>query len=372
MWANDARSVGASKKRTDRRVIVPGIAQTRRVLLDSHDVRVGIALAMFAPTFLAASASAQRTTAFAWARGPGAEACASEEAITRSVAARLGREPFAHEAGDAPSRIEGLVLRDTAGWHVEIMVRGREGETLGARHLESAAATCTSLDEAAALTIALILDPESLSRPPVPATVVEEAPEETASEPPQCVVVVPEAMVCPVPVAPSHRLLGTVALSAAGSVGLLPSPWGGVSLDASIALDPLVQLEVGLTYWPEQRGGLFGSRVGVGLTSGRLGISVPYFSEGGLTLEVAGSVQVGAMHTVIFSIEPAQPGDQLFFAADVRARARWAFAAPLALVVDVVAIIPIVRNVLRVDGGPSFWPEPVAGNLLVGLAAEFR
>lgn len=349
--------------------------------LDSHDVRVGIALAMFAPTFLAASASAreaarpssasaQTTTAFSWARGPGAEACASEEAITRSVAARLGREPFAHEAGDAPAHIEGLVLRDAAGWHVEITVRGHAGETLGARHLESAAATCTSLDEAAALSIALILDPESLSRPPVPVAVVEEAPEETTSEPPECPVTPTEAMVCPAP--EGHRLEGTLAVSAAGSVGLLPSPWAGVSVDGAIALDPLVQLEVGLTYWPEQRGGLFGSRVGVGLTTGRLGVSVPYFREGGLTLEVAGAVHVGAMHTVIFSIEPAQPGDQLFLAADVRARARWAFAAPLALVVDVAAVIPIVRNVLRVDGGPSFSPEPVAGNLLVGLAAEFR
>ncbi|HZL18602.1 MAG TPA: hypothetical protein VFG23_12745, partial [Polyangia bacterium] len=103
-----------------------------------------------------------------WVRGDGAAGCPDAGFIEAQVAARLGDAPFRRP----PTQfVEALVTRPAQTLLVAIAMRGADGALLGSRTLTSAADDCRSVANAAALTIAILIDPDALLRaaPPAPA-----------------------------------------------------------------------------------------------------------------------------------------------------------------------------------------------------------
>jgi hypothetical protein len=317
---------------------------------------LGLALACALSFHVRALAQEPMRAHLAWVRGEGAEACAPEEEIAAAVIARVGRDPF---EGEATHRIEGVVSRDGETWRARILVRLIDGSGAGERALESAAPSCASIDDAAALAIALIIDPDSLSRAPHPSPEPEAEPVETPTP-------------CPTPIEAARSVRGGISVAAIGAIGLLPEPWAGVSIEGFVSIAPWLRLELGLWYWPELRGGELGRIAGVGLTAGRLGLRVPYFEEGILSLEAGAALLAGAMHTVVYTLEPLEPGDQPWIAIDASARARLMVADPLSIELALGLLVPFVRTRFSVEGGgPSFQQDVVTGWLSLAIGAQF-
>jgi Sigma-70, region 4 len=130
-----------------------------------------------------------------WSTGEGAESCAQQAEMTAAV----GRLVSTHLLADpeyADRFIVGTVSR-LGSWRAQFSVRDAAGNILGERELESNAASCGELDSAAALAIALIVDPErrlspaqlaatsappSRSATPVPVQVVNAPPARVAED----------------------------------------------------------------------------------------------------------------------------------------------------------------------------------------------
>lgn len=319
-----------------------------------------LALALIAP-----SASAQEGAASArlsWSRGPGAESCAPEEAIAAEVVARLGRDPFASET---PSlRIEAIVTHDGA-WRALIVVRRTDGTPGGERVLDSAAPTCASLDAAAALAVTLLIDPDALSREPAPAP-------EPAMEPGRALPT-PEPPTTEPSVAPSpepHPI--GLSIGVLGAIGLAPDPAPGVLVDGMISLIPLLRLHVGLGFLPEQRAGELGQVAGLGRTFGRVGLELVVLDDV-VGVGVGLDALIGAVHAVVYTLEPLTPGAQPWGAASASVRLRWRFADPVGLELEAGALVPFVRTRFAVEGGgPSYFEEPVAGWAALAIHVELR
>lgn len=121
------------------------------------------------------------------------------------------------------------------------------GERAGQRTLSDPGPTCAGLGEAAALTIAMLLDPQLVPAPPPPAP---PAPARPAPPPPP-------------PVRPSLSL----ALGALGTTGLTASPAAGALVDASLAWPRGWRAGLGAAWQPARSFDLPPGEVRVGLVA---------------------------------------------------------------------------------------------------------
>ncbi len=116
-----------------------------------------------------AQAAAHKTSSLSWARLDGAETCTGTVEIAKRVEAVLGRSAIV-PASTAELSIEGRVERTLDGrFRATIVLAKSSGEILGRRELETHGEVCAELDEPASLAVALMIDPDALSRAPKPA-----------------------------------------------------------------------------------------------------------------------------------------------------------------------------------------------------------
>jgi hypothetical protein len=188
-----------------------------------------------------------------WTRAPGAEACTDSHALRARVAARLGRDVFIDDDQQAIS-IEGHVRPSERGWQVAISVRGPDAELIGQRELEEPSADCRELDDALALMIALIVDPDAAMRAPAP-------PQPKAEPPPPP----PPSLRPPIraPSPPSEPWRFTAAASFVVGASLLPGANAGAALHAAIDAPSLPPIVVRGSLWPsdQQRNGERGAQL---------------------------------------------------------------------------------------------------------------
>lgn len=116
----------------------------------------------------------ERTTArLHYERAPDAADCPDEQALRRSVAERLGYDPFVENGA---TTVDARIAR-TEGGHAGTVAVTREGSTSSAPRSLSAPGDCSELVQTMALTISIALDPSSLtSPPPAPSPRPEERP----------------------------------------------------------------------------------------------------------------------------------------------------------------------------------------------------
>ena len=305
-----------------------------------------LALALvLAPQLAAAQAEPHR---FAWVRGPGVEGCADAVAITSSVSARLGQNPF---SPSAPRIIEGLTLARERGFAAHILVREGEGSLVGARLLESEAERCDSLDAAVVLAIVLLIDPEGTAR----------------ARPP----LLPRPPPPPPPPEPP-RYHGVAAARALISGGLLPSPSLGLALGLSGVIGDRWAWTLELRFHPELRS-TDGGDFAFGLTAGGPGACARFEPWSWLQAEGCGAMLAGALHAVVFRPAPTAPGERPWIAAAGAVRARAYLLPALSIELGAELLVPLLRQRFFVEGRDStiFQQGPVLPGASLGLAVHF-
>jgi hypothetical protein len=312
-----------------------------------------------------------------WVRGDGAAGCPDAGFIQAQVAARLGDDPFQRP----PTQfIEALVTRPAQTLLVAIAMRGADGALLGSRTLTSAADDCRSVANAAALTIAILIDPDALLRaPPAPTSTL---PTVAAPVPP------PAAFTSPAASGPAGR----VAIGAVGTWGLLPRAALGAALSATADLGRWAAVGVTGAFLPERRTAAPSDGFAFGLSTGEAdGCFVPFGGgaggggRAGLRGELCAGLSAGILHAVVTSATPVGPGERWTFAATQLMRLVIPLPLPLpspfsragVLEAGVGLAEPFPRRAFFVEGQPAgmdtvFTQAALAATGFVGLGLRWR
>ncbi|MGA9521448.1 MAG: hypothetical protein WBV82_08290, partial [Myxococcaceae bacterium] len=124
-------------------------------------MRLGLIAWVVSLAGAASAAEPVTRTRLDYERTPAAASCPDELAMRRSVAERLGYDPF-HEEGVRTLRAR---VDRPSEWTVEIRLFDPEGALIGERQLSSPGSDCAELASSTALAIAIALDPLVLARP---------------------------------------------------------------------------------------------------------------------------------------------------------------------------------------------------------------
>ncbi|HEY8942978.1 MAG TPA: hypothetical protein VIM73_01900 [Polyangiaceae bacterium] len=125
----------------------PGV---RRLL---RDVRAASPICVL---LWASPATASPTARLEYSRGPGAETCPDQQAVTDAVAQRLGYDPFV--TGEGPT-LRAHVERSGERFVGVLVLDGSSNEPRAERRLESTN-SCAELISALALSMSIVIDPE--------------------------------------------------------------------------------------------------------------------------------------------------------------------------------------------------------------------
>ena len=318
-----------------------------------------------------ARAAGPEPVRFSWVRGEGAEGCADQQRIAEQVSARLGKSPFSAEA---PRSIEAVVSRAEHGYRAVIFVRGEGAGPVGTRELGSEAVGCASIEAASVLAIALAIDPDGALRapetPPLPALPAPPAPPPPLPAP---FVPAPRPIAPPIaPVAPRDRLGASgLALRVGAGFGLLPQITAGVALAGHVSLGARVDLAAEALWMPEAR--TDDARFSFGLTALSLGACFVPVRADSVDLAACAAIWGGALHAVVFDLQPASPGDYPWVAASAAPRLRVRLGPHVHLEAGAHLLFPITRPPFTVSGwkDPVFRQSPVTGLPFVGLGANF-
>ncbi|APR81318.1 Hypothetical protein A7982_06665 [Minicystis rosea] len=306
---------------------------------------------------------------FAWVRGQGAGACRGQQQIADQVTARLGRDPF---GPNAKRSIDAYVTRSEKGWRAEIYVRSGDGSLGGARELTSEAQDCASIEAASVLAIALAIDPDAGTRPPPPAPPPSHAPPAASAAP-----LPPQAAPAPPPPSLAVREppagLGAIgaALRAGAGVGLLPKAAPALALTAHVGVSRIVQITGEALWMPEVRAN--DTRFAFGLTAFALGACVDVMRQRWADLAACGSLWGGALHAVVYTLAPTQPGQRAWAAAAASPRFRVRLAPHFHAEVGTQVLVPLIRQPFTVTGSkePVFQQAPVTAVPFAGIGASF-
>jgi hypothetical protein len=324
-----------------------------------------------APAAWAGEPSQTPSVRLAWVRGENTEGCSDGSVVARRVSARLGKNVFSAEA---PTSIEGVIQRDGKRWEAHLYIRGADGRLAGDRVFTSDGPDCEALDAAATLAVALAIDPEAALRaapetpsdsPAQPSSAVKnEAP---VARPALAPAVAPTAPRAPHAAhAPNDDRAAQGTLRGLVAAGLLPEPSLGVALSTEVEVARFMRISIGGLYLPEVRGGV---DFAFGLTAGWVGACFHPLARARVDLSLCGKVLLGAIHSVVFVLEPVQPGDRLWSGAALSAQASLIALGPIAVEVGGEAVAPLVRDRFMVQGrsGVVFQQPPLGVMAFVGV-----
>jgi len=333
-------------------------------------VRRAIALVVLLVAWLGGGvARASPTSKLVYSRSVDADSCPDEQALRRAVAARVGYDPF---FAYATRTIVASLTRRGQAFVATVDLVDEGGVSHGARELRSEG-ECRELLDAAALAIAIAIDPQSLTRPAAAAPAQDEPP---APAPPPAVVVTPpqpaaDAPATAPPAPPSEGSEPPWSFDAsaglAGSVGFAPGPSAGLALGADARWRWLSLGLEGRVDAPASTSGSAGGTVSSWLV---LGAVVPCAHLGsffGCALVQAGSAQTSGS-----GVPDARSQALPWLAAGGRLGVHLHMTDDtlLRLHADVVANLDPMT--LQLYGG-NVWPAPpVAASLGADVVLHFR
>lgn len=328
-----------------------------------------------------------------WVRGERTQGCLDRGAIARRVVERLGREVF---SDSAPRSIEGVVQHEGDRWDAHLYVREADGSLFGSRYLTSTAPDCTALDAAVTLAIALVIDPDAATRPSL-ATVPPPAPTPDPVAPPAAPsspsdrgpvaaappptttpahAPLPIAATLPNPVPPRtpQEPFRADALAATGralvAAGVLPAAAVGAGLSVEGPVNRTVQATAGMLYLPEVR---TASRdFAFGLTSGWLGACAKPWAEGRVAITACGKILLGAIHSVVYTLAPTEPGDRVWTSAALTLGFKVRIGGPFVAELGGEGWVPFTPYRFRVVGqsGWVFQEGSVSGFVFAGVGVS--
>jgi hypothetical protein len=318
---------------------------------------------------------------FSWVRSEGAEDCIAAEELRARVRDRIGFDPFVPPATYA---IEGSVERSERGWSARLYERSA---TRVPRHLEISGEDCHELDDALVLALALALQSEFRSvtgiEPPLApersedgttssrATTPSEPTEPALDRPHPVTDPTPREDAPPPPIDARPRDVRILA-GASGSVDTVPGIAAGWTLRADAPLIDVLRLHVGAISFPEARTGGT-SEIGIGLTAAIVGLCLEPIALPEIRLGGCLSVLAGAVHAVVHTPLPLEPGDRPWLATSLSLQASWVFAPPVGLWIELAGAVPWMRYEFRVQGRPQpeFVQPPVLPWVTIGLSLHF-
>lgn len=172
-----------------------------------------------------AAAQTPEPAALSWVRADGADACPAAPEIARRVQARLGRDVLVAPA-QAALVVEAYIAPTPPGGFSVTIALTRDAVVVGRRELTSTDSSCREIADKAALTIALMIDPEAqladASPEPTPAPPAPPEPARAASAAPP-----PKPPPAPPP-ARTRSWAGDVEVAVGAQSGLIPGLAPGV------------------------------------------------------------------------------------------------------------------------------------------------
>ncbi|MGA3119651.1 MAG: hypothetical protein ABSF69_02680 [Polyangiaceae bacterium] len=325
-----------------------------------------------------------------WVLGERTEGCGDGATIARRVAERLGRDVFSDTARRS---IEGVIQHEGEHWDVHLYVRAADGSLAGSRYLTSTSADCAALDAAVTLAVALVIDPDAASRTASqrertrPASLTPSPPPAGAAaaapvSPPAgfAAVAAPTVSVARPTASPTTPNVPAISPGSSLSVtaralvaaGVLPAAAAGAAFSAEGPSGRPVEGSAGVVYWPEVR--TSSREFAFGLTAGWLGACARPWQAFRATVSLCGKVYVGAIHSVVYALEPTEPGDRIWTGAALSLAARLRLVGPLVAELGGEMLVPVTRQRFKVQG-PSgsalvFQEWAAAGLGFVGVGVS--
>jgi hypothetical protein len=207
---------------------------------------------------VAAPASAEPiehgNAALNWSRLPGAEACPDVGELARRVAVQLKRDAFVSPTA-ATVFVDVTIRPAQPGFRIRILLSSHDQAPPGERELTSSSLDCNDAVDSAALAIALMLDPEALTRsdepgpPPAAAAPTPSPPVPIPSPPPSIQTPAKLPPATTTALAPPVRGHARFALGAQGAIDQVPGFGLGVSGGLRLGNRGRTQaIEVGIAY----------------------------------------------------------------------------------------------------------------------------
>ncbi|HYP90069.1 MAG TPA: hypothetical protein VEQ59_17990, partial [Polyangiaceae bacterium] len=255
--------------------------------------------------------------------------CPASAAIERDVSQRLGRDPFT-AAGERG--IEVVLSRDESTWKALLYLRIDAAAPDAVRLLESADASCAELGKSVALAVALAIAPDL---PPL------EEPKKPEPLPPP---LAPP----PSPPAPARLSLhGAASLRLLFSPSLLPQRALGTSLTVSMH-DDLLGANFGGLFYPQTKLRAADAQLGFGLSAAFASACLWPRTRDPELWSCVGA-RVGALHSTVYELRPAHPGDHMWWAASTELGLRKRALGPVFVEVGAAALFPFVRQRFQVE-----------------------
>lgn len=308
-------------------------------------------------------------------RGDGADGCITADLLEDEVRERLGRDPFTRPVRQ---HIECLMTKEGVSFVARLYERDLSGRRTGDRELSVSTANCRDLDDALALSVALLIDPEFLiggsadrvSSPGSTAAHPRRQDRHWGGDSP----VTP--MVSIVTLLPStgnvtlqHQsaaMESRVMIGVGGSIGLLP----GLGPDLLLSLQHQIVRNwhghLSVLYAPERQISDDTPTIGFGLTAFRMAGCW----EGIEALAPFGCVGLaaGTIHSVVYGAQPVEPGDRGWMAVSGDLGIRRVFS-PLILELRGQLTVPLLHWEFELLSGKGVyrqgWLVP-ALSILVG------
>lgn len=248
-----------------------------------------------------------------WVRDEGAaDACPGAATIQADVAERLGFSPFSGAETESAS-IEVLVTKQPRGFAAAVVMHDASGALRGTRRVESDAADCASLADAAGLAIAVMIDPSLLvderkgQAPPVATTKPAPTPPPPAAPPPPVVAV-------------DHAPKAALEVGVSVAAGVLPSVALGPLLRGELYLSERFALALGGQFFPEQERSRVGAVAHFSLALGSIGPCYRVELGASWALASCASLHVGSLGVAVASPDPAEVGARLWLATSLGLR----------------------------------------------------
>lgn len=297
-----------------------------------------------------------------WVRAESALECGNAGLVQADVVRRLRNNPFTE-----PSRVfvEANVARVGTAFQAQLELRDARGQPLGTRRVTSDAASCDSLVSAAALAIALMIDPDAVLAAPEPAKAPPASATSASASP------APAA-----PVLPEPRARGGVLAALVGSSRMLPRPALGVRVAVEVLPLRRWGAELSLTFLPEVRQELRGFDVSFGLTYASLGLCYQLLDATSVELGACALGSAGALHATTFEPVRGVRGQLFWSGAGAGLRAAWQLAPPVLVRAGVEASVPLERRDYLMRRGAleevTVFSDPsFSATLHVGLGVRF-
>jgi hypothetical protein len=338
-----------------------------------------VALLRAAPASAQASEHWQKRAALSWQRLSGAEYCPNLKDLAQRVDAHLGHAAFVAPS-DAEITIEAAIAKaaDHVGWQLTIRMFGASGEALGNRELSLTQANCSEAIDNAALALALMIDPDALTRhspsyqpeappPMAPAGVAPPPP----PSPPAAVASAPRPATAPPP--PDKHWHPRLSLGFTGSLGQLPSAAVSAAVGVRItAPDRSAGLEVAGRQFLRQRNEL---RAGVGVdfqaNAFELGLFWSALRRTRGHLSFGGGFAAGQLHADAFNLNTRSQSASSWLAnALLNAELAWHVNEHWSALLRPELAIPIVRDRFEIgtnEGTSVFFRPTLVGQTTVAV-----